>query len=137
MALGSPHHARPSATHPENAGARTCSGSTIRGFEPKWAATGERYLPAWPSRENAPMTRDPMKWDGKVYRQVRFGDDGSIKGTAKEAEIKMRRKCARRRDAAADARALAEVEAARYARLPWPIRAVGVILDIVFRRPSP
>jgi hypothetical protein len=31
-----------------------------------------------------------MKWDGKVYRQVRFGDAGSIKGTAKEAEMRMR-----------------------------------------------
>ena len=37
------------------------------------------------------MKRDPMKWDGKVHRQVRFGDDGSIKGTAKEAETRMRR----------------------------------------------
>jgi hypothetical protein len=83
------------------------------------------------------MAKDPMKWDGKVYRQVSFGDDGSIKGTAKEAELKIRRQRARRRDSAADARALAEVEAARYARLPWPIRAIGVILDIVFRRPSP
>jgi hypothetical protein len=82
------------------------------------------------------MKNDPMKWDGKVYRRVRFGDDGSIKGTAKEAELKMRGQRARRRDAAADRRALAEVEAARYARLPWPIRAVGVILDFVFGRPS-
>jgi hypothetical protein len=77
------------------------------------------------------MAKNPMKWDGKVYRQVRFGDDGSIKGTAKEAELKLRRQRARRRDAAADARVLAEVEAARYARLSWPIRAVGVVLDIV------
>ena len=72
-----------------------------------------------------------------MHRQVRFGGDGSIKGTAKEAEIRMRRQRARRRDAAADGRALAEIEAARYARLPWPIRAVGAILDVVFRRPSP
>jgi hypothetical protein len=76
-----------------------------------------------------------MKWDGKVYRQVRFGDGGSIKGTAKEAELKMRRQRGRRRDAAADARELAEVEAARYARLPWPIRAIGAVFDFVFRRP--
>jgi hypothetical protein len=73
-------------------------------------------------------------WEGIQAGQIR--DDGSIKGTAKEADIKMRRQRARRRDAAAE-RAWAEVEAARYARLPWPIRAVGVILDIVFRRPSP
>jgi hypothetical protein len=83
------------------------------------------------------MKNDPMKWNGKVYKQVRFGDDGSIQGTAKEAELKLRRQRARRRDAAADRRALAEVEAARDARLPWPIRAIGVVLDLVFRRPSP
>ena len=46
------------------------------------------------------MARDPMKWDGKVYRRVRFGDDGSIKGTAKEAEMRMRRqRYARKREA--------------------------------------
>src|ERR1700760_4366480 len=41
------------------------------------------------------MSRPPI-WDGKVYRQMKFGDT-SIKGTAKEAELKMRQR-ARRRD---------------------------------------
>ena len=26
------------------------------------------------SAKMLPMAKDPMKWDGKVYRQVRFGD---------------------------------------------------------------
>jgi hypothetical protein len=30
-----------------------------------------------------------MAWDGKVYRAVKFGGDGTIKGAAKEAELKM------------------------------------------------
>jgi hypothetical protein len=52
----------------------------------------ERDSFAWAAqRKMLPMAKDPMKWDGKVYRQVSFGDDGSIKGTAKEAELKMRR----------------------------------------------
>ena len=44
------------------------------------------------SEEMFRMEKDPMKWDGKVYRQVTFGDDGSIKGTDKEAETRMRRR---------------------------------------------
>ncbi len=46
-------------------------------------------------------------WDGKVYKRVKFGDI-SIKGTA---------------------------EAARYARLPWPVRAIGAVLNFILRRP--
>jgi hypothetical protein len=73
--------------------------------------------------------------DGIAYRAVRLGDERSIKGTAKEAELRMRRqRYARKR--ANDARAAAEIEAARYAKLPWPIRAVGAMLDFVFRRSS-
>jgi hypothetical protein len=81
------------------------------------------------------MAKNQRTWDGKVYRAVRFGDDRSVKGTAKEAELRMRRqRHARRR--AKDARAAAEIEAARYAKLPWPIRVLGAMLDFVFRRPS-
>jgi hypothetical protein len=80
------------------------------------------------------MTNDPMKWDEKVYRQVRFGDDASIKGTAREAETRMRRqRYAQKREA--DRRALAAYLKAREAALPWPVRAVGAILDFVLRRP--
>jgi hypothetical protein len=32
---------------------------------------------------------------------------------------------------------LAEIDAARFARLPWPARAIGAMLDSIFRRPSP
>jgi hypothetical protein len=87
-------------------------------------------------KKTMPMAEDQRKWDGKVYRAIRFGDDGCIKGTAKDAELRMRgQRCAQKR--ANDARAAAEIEAARYANFPWPIRAVGAMLDFAFRRPSP
>lgn len=63
------------------------------------------------------MKNDPMKWDRKVYRQVRFSDDGSIKGTAKEAQTRMRsQRYARKREA--DRQALAAYLKAREAALP-------------------
>jgi hypothetical protein len=79
------------------------------------------------------MAKYPQ-WDGKVYKRAKFGDI-SIKGT-KEHETKLRRQRFARREAGA-ARAVAEIEAARFARLPWPIRAIGAVLDFVLRRPSP
>ncbi|HTF65778.1 MAG TPA: hypothetical protein VK638_24120 [Edaphobacter sp.] len=79
------------------------------------------------------MAKYPQ-WDGKVYKREKFGDI-SIKGTAKEHEMKLQRQRFARREAEA-ARAVAEIEAARYARLPWPIRAIGAVLDFVLRRPS-
>jgi hypothetical protein len=79
------------------------------------------------------MAKYPQ-WDGKVYKRARFGDV-SIKGTAKEHEINLQRRRFARREAEA-ARAVAEIEAARYARLPWPVRAIGAVLDFVLRRPS-
>jgi hypothetical protein len=78
------------------------------------------------------MAKYPQ-WDGKVYKRAKFGDI-SIKGTAKEHEMKLQRQRFQRREAEA-ARAVAEIEAARYARLPWPIRAVGAVLDFILRRP--
>jgi hypothetical protein len=75
---------------------------------------------------------DAPQWDGKVYKQAKFGDI-SIKGTAKEHEIKLRRQRFQRRNAEA-ARAVAEIEAARFARLPWPVRAIGAVLDFILRR---
>jgi hypothetical protein len=39
-----------------------------------------------------------------------------------------------------DAQIWAEVRAierARFAKLPWPVRAIGAMLDFVLRRPSP
>ena len=70
-----------------------------------------------------------MKWDGKVYREVRFGDDGSIKGTAKEAQMRMRRqRYAQKRET--DRQAVAAYLKARDAALPWPVRAVGAVLDV-------
>jgi hypothetical protein len=70
------------------------------------------------------MAKYPQ-WDGKVYKRARFGDI-SIRGTAKEHEMKLQRQQFQRREAEA-ARAVAEIEAARFARLPWPVRAVGGI----------
>jgi hypothetical protein len=66
------------------------------------------------SLDNERMSRPPT-WDGKVYRQMKFGDT-SIKGTSKEAELKMRQR-ARRRDYEADRRALEAFYAYQNARL--------------------
>jgi hypothetical protein len=74
-------------------------------------------------------------WDGKVHKRARFGDI-SIKGTAKGNRMKLQRQRFARRDAEA-AIATAEIEAARSARLPWPVRAIGAVLDFTLRRPSP
>jgi hypothetical protein len=74
-----------------------------------------------------------MTWDGRVYKRSRFGDDRNIKGTAKEAEMKMRRRrYAKKREA--DRQALAAYLKARNAALPWPVRAIGAVLDFVLRR---
>jgi hypothetical protein len=73
-------------------------------------------------------------WDGKIHRQAKFGDI-SIKGTVKEQQTKLQRRQFARREAEA-AIAVAEIEAARFARLPWPVRAIGAVLDFVLRRPS-
>jgi hypothetical protein len=75
---------------------------------------------------------DAPQWDGKVYRRTKFGDI-SIKGTAKEHEMKLQRQRFQRREAEA-AITVAEIEAARFARLPWPVRAVGAVLDFVLQR---
>jgi hypothetical protein len=77
------------------------------------------------------MAKYPQ-WDGKVYKRAKFGDI-SIKGTAKEHEMKLQRQRFARRNAEA-ARAVAEIKAARYAKLPWPVRAIGAVLDFIFRR---
>jgi hypothetical protein len=74
------------------------------------------------------------QWDGKVYKRAKFGDI-SIKGTVKEHEMKLRRQQFARRNAEA-AIAVAEIEAARFARLPWPVRAIAAVLDFILRRPE-
>jgi hypothetical protein len=85
------------------------------------------------STHTDPMAKYPQwDWDGKVYKRAKFGDI-SIKGTVKEQQTKLRRQQFARCEAEA-AIAVAKIEAARYARLPWPIRAIGVVLDFVFRR---
>jgi hypothetical protein len=61
------------------------------------------------------MAKNPYR-DGKVHKRARFGDI-SIKGTAKEHRMKRQRQRLARREAEA-AIAVAEIEAARYARLP-------------------
>ena len=64
---------------------------------------------------------------------AKFGDI-SIDGTVKEQQTKLRRQQFARREAEA-AIAVAEIEASRFARLPWLVRAIGAVLDFVFRRP--
>jgi hypothetical protein len=77
------------------------------------------------------MAKYPQ-WDGKVYKRAKFGDI-STKGTAKGHEMKLRRQQFARRESRA-AIAVAEIDAAQYARLPWPIRAIGAVLDFILRR---
>ena len=74
---------------------------------------------------------DNPYWDGRIYKRAKF-EDISINGTVKEDENKQRGQRFQSREAGA----VAEIEAARNARLPWPIRTVGSVLDLVFRRPS-
>jgi hypothetical protein len=52
------------------------------------------------------MAKYPQ-WDGKVYKRVKFGDI-SIKGTAKEHEMKLQRQRFARREAEAEI-AVAEI----------------------------
>jgi hypothetical protein len=74
------------------------------------------------------MAKSPS-WDGKVNKPAKFGDI-PIKGSVKEHEMKLQRQRLQRREAEA-ARAVAEIEAARFAKLPWPVRAVGAVLDFI------
>ena len=68
---------------------------------------------------------DNPYWDGKVYKQVKSGDR-TVAGTAKDPRIYQRRRAERAR---LDAIAAAEIQAAKYARLPWPVRAIGRVLE--------
>ncbi len=79
------------------------------------------------------MSKGIGNWDGCVYKRSKFGDDRSIKGTAKEAEQRMRRqRYARKREA--DRITLEAIMRAEHARLPWIVRAIGEVLDFIFRR---
>jgi hypothetical protein len=73
-------------------------------------------------------------WEGKNHKPAKFGNI-PIEVTVKEQQTKLRRQQFARREAEA-AIAVAEIEAARFARLPWPVRAIGAVLDFVLRRPS-
>jgi hypothetical protein len=84
--------------------------------------------------ETLDFMADAPQCDGKIYEPAKFGGI-SIEGTAKQHEMKLQKQRFQRREAEA-ARAVAEIEPARYARLPWPIRAIGAVLDFIFRRPS-
>ena len=71
------------------------------------------------------MAKNPY-WDGKVYKQVKFGD-GAVAGTAKDHPQIYRRRRAEK--ARLDAIAAAEIQAAKYARLPWLVRAIGRVVE--------
>lgn len=60
---------------------------------------------------------------------AKFGDV-SIEGTVKEQQMKRRKQRVACHEAEA-AVAVAEIQGARYARLPWPVPAIGALLDFV------
>jgi hypothetical protein len=95
------------------------------------------YLGIFSSRDmrDAGLMPRRTSWDERICKQAKVGDI-SIKGTAKEHRMKLQRQRFARREAEA-AIAVAEIEVARYARLPWPVCAIGAALDFVLRRPSP
>jgi hypothetical protein len=70
------------------------------------------------------MAKNPY-WDGMVYKQVKFGDR-TVAGTAKDPQIYRRRQAER---AGLNAIAAAEIQAAKYARLPWLVRAIGRVVE--------
>jgi hypothetical protein len=70
------------------------------------------------------MPKRPGTWDGPAHSRVEFGDSGSIKRTAKEAELKIRRRCYAQ-NCEAERRALEEIYEAENARLPWFVPAIG------------
>jgi hypothetical protein len=86
-------------------------------------------------KDTANMANGP-RWNGKTYKQAKFGDVSANAAMKKRMHNAQMREWRLRREAAAKL-ALAEIDAARFARLPWPVRVVGVILDIVFRRKRP
>ena len=69
---------------------------------------------------------DNPYWDGKVHKAAKFGDRTTVTGTAKDPQIYRRGRTERAR---LDAIAAAEIQAAKYARLPWPVRAIGRVLE--------
>jgi hypothetical protein len=80
-----------------------------------------------------PLVESPAYDRRGIPRAEVAGDNGSIKGTAKEAELMMRRRrYAQKREA--DRRALEEIYEAENARLSWIVRAIGQVLDFLFRR---
>lgn len=81
------------------------------------------------------MANAPI-WDGKIYKRTKFGEQSANAAMKKRMHNAQMRGWRLRREEAANL-ALAEIEAARFDRLPWPVRAIGAILDFVFRRPSP
>jgi hypothetical protein len=93
----------------------------------------ERGIPAFtPCKETDTMANGPG-WNGISGYRADPAANAAMKRrmhNARMREIRLRREEAARL-------ALSEIEAARFARLPWPVRAIGAILDFIFRRPSP
>jgi hypothetical protein len=69
------------------------------------------------------------EWDGRVYKPVKFGD-GTVAGTAKDPRIDGRRYAEKAR---VDAIAAAEIQQVRFARLPWPVRVIGRVTDLIWK----
>jgi hypothetical protein len=74
-------------------------------------------------------------------KTVPISQGPSWKRTAKEQDLRQQiQRERRRRYAERDELIWAEVRAidrARFRKLPWPVRAIGAMLDFVLRRPSP
>jgi hypothetical protein len=69
------------------------------------------------------------KWDGRVYKPAKFGD-GTVAGTVNDPRTYRRRYAEKAR---LDAIAAAEIQQAKFARLPWPVRAIGRVTDLFWK----
>jgi hypothetical protein len=72
---------------------------------------------------------DNPYWDGKVHRAVKSGDR-TVTGTAKDPRIYQIQRAERAR---LNAIAAAEIQAAKYARLPWPVRTIGRVVGLFYK----
>jgi hypothetical protein len=101
---------------------------------PQWRSISgcdQRGISAFdPCEETATMANGPRWNNPNTANQT-------VNAAMKRRMHKARMREMRLRQEEAARLALAEINAARNAALPWPVRAIGATLDFIFRRPSP